>query len=545
MKNFFEWFSSEPQYASKPWLVLGKGPTFAKIGNYDLRDFFLLGLNHVVREQPVDILHIIDVSVFDAVKDDIKNAKYVVVPWFPHIDYRLPLVKRTFHRAGDHPLPYWIEREPVLKELDASQRLLWYDASTSSTRAPQASAVVPVVAFSSTAAINLLALAGVRTIRSLGIDGGQNYSKAFSDLSSTTRLDSGQEAYDLQFAAMARSIIEHGLDLAPLDAQAPARIYVGCEPEQVLPAKVLEYSIRKHASLSVEVVPLFRAIQKLTGPAEGSANHGGAPGQTPFSLQRFAIPELGAHQGRAIYLDSDMLVFKDIRQLWLWPLNDAQILTVPKRVDERAVGPQFSVMVMNCEALDWRYSNIVDELRSGRSDYGAMVYEMKGASRIADVLPAGWNHLEHYERDETALLHYTDMLDQPWLVTHNKLGYLWTGVLLEAIADGFITVDEVREQVELGWVRPSVLYQVEKGIADPLLLPRQVIKRDMREFVPPFQVAESAKRLTGYGKRSLSAKERLFRVLYARIRYLAVASGAFDLTRTMFRNARKLRRWFS
>ena len=41
-----------------------------------------------------------------------------------------------------------------------------------------------------------------------------------------------------------------------------------------------------------------------------------------------------------------------------------------------------------------------------------------------------------------------------------RYGHLWMRELLSAVDDGFITVDEVREHVERGWVRPSLLKQV-------------------------------------------------------------------------------------
>jgi Glycosyl transferase family 8 len=41
--------------------------------------------------------------------------------------------------------------------------------------------------------------------------------------------------------------------------------------------------------------------------------------RTGFSFARFAIPELAGYQGRALYLDADMLVFNDLAFLWRTP----------------------------------------------------------------------------------------------------------------------------------------------------------------------------------------------------------------------------------
>jgi hypothetical protein len=44
------WSSMAP-WPEKPWLILGKGPTFSRRGEFDLNDFNTLALNHVVRER--------------------------------------------------------------------------------------------------------------------------------------------------------------------------------------------------------------------------------------------------------------------------------------------------------------------------------------------------------------------------------------------------------------------------------------------------------------------------------------------------------------
>ena len=113
--------------------------------------------------------------------------------------------------------------------------------------------------FSAEAALSLLALAGASTVRSLGVDGGAAYSPAFDDLRDTTLLANGRQNFNLQFRGSAKTIMSTGVDYAPLDVESPIRVYVGSQEAQMLGVKVLEYSIRKHASMSVEVMPLHHA----------------------------------------------------------------------------------------------------------------------------------------------------------------------------------------------------------------------------------------------------------------------------------------------
>lgn len=77
------------------------------------------------------------------------------------------------------------------------------------------------------------------------------------------------------------------------------------------------------------------------------------------------------------------------------------------------------------------------------------------------------------------------MPTQPWIYSANPLGYLWVRDLIEAIDNGFIDYDYVRDHVERGFVRPSLLYQIDNRIIDGLLLPRAAKKLDS-DFKAPY-----------------------------------------------------------
>lgn len=470
MRSFFDWFRETHEGADAPWLILGKGPSFSKRAEYDLTPYKLLSLNHAVREQPVTLAHVIDLDVIVACADVLEaNAGAVVMPWYPHVN----------NDAGRESLAEAAERIPVLKRMSEQGRLLWYNLATAH-EAHGDSPVVPVLWFSSEAALNLLAMAGVRRVRSLGIDGGASYSPHFDDLKDKTLLNNGHDSFDRQFAEIAKTIARTGIDYAPLDIESPVRVYVGTMEDQMLSVKVLEYSIRKHASMTVEVFPLHRAPIEMPTPKD-AAN---AP-RTPFSFQRFLIPELAGHKGRAIYVDSDMQLFRDIRALWTQPFDGADLLAVTKPGDSER-RPQFSVMLLDCAALRWDIKEIIGKLDSGELTYARLMYDMAVARSVRARISPAWNSLEAYEPGRTALVHYTDMPTQPWVSRDNPIGYLWVRDLLEAIDRGVITKEYVAEHVARGWVRPSLLYQIERRVEDPLLLPREARARD-EGFVAPYE----------------------------------------------------------
>jgi hypothetical protein len=469
MQSFLEWFEATGQDRTQPWLILGKGPSFAKRDQFDLTGFQLLSLNHAVREQPVAVAHMIDYDVVEACGESIdRNARVLVMPWFPHFK----------NRPGGENLESLAQRNALLGRLKAQGRLLWYNHSLAE-KTHGNSPVIPVLFFSSEAILNLLAAAGVKQVRSLGIDGGSNYSVQFQDLADKTLLSNQRTTFDIQFGEIAKILMNTGLDYAPLDVQSPVRVYVAATEAQMLAVKVLEYSIRKHASLTVQVSPLHLSGIEIPTPARLENRP-----RTPFSFQRFLIPALTGYEGRAIYLDSDMQVFQDIRRLWTVSLEDADLLAVqePGSTGRR---PQFSVMVLNCASLRWDIEEIVRTLNEGELTYESLMYDMAVASKIRATLDPAWNSLERYHPEQTCLLHYTDMNTQPWLSCNNPLGYLWMRDLFEAIDRKFLSKSEIADHVQRGFVRPSLLYQVEHKIEDSFVLPRKARQMD-QGFVPPF-----------------------------------------------------------
>jgi hypothetical protein len=340
--------------------------------------------------------------------------------------------------------------------------------------------VVQVRFFSAEAVLNLLAQAGVRTVRSLGIDGGTNYSRAFDDLKDKTLLANGWKNFDRQFEGIARTIMTTGIDYAPLGIESPVRVCVAATEAQMLSVKVLEYSIRKHASMSVQVFPLHLSGIEIPTPSEPK-NHP----RTPFSFQRFLIPALTNYQGKAIYLDSDMQVFKDIWRLWNLPFHEAPLLAV-REPNASGRRPQFSVMLLNCSELPWDIRAVVKSLDDGQLTYDQLMYEMSLVDNIRAEIEPIWNSLERYVEGETALVHYTDMNTQPWVSRDNPLGYLWVRDLFQALDNNFISLDMVRNHMLRGYIRPSLLYQVEHRLEDSFLLPRRACSLD-EDFVAPFQ----------------------------------------------------------
>jgi hypothetical protein len=201
--ELFKWFKSGP-WLDKPWLILGKGPSFSRhsgFPNLD-KDFHVLGLNHVCRERRTQFTHVIDANVLEEVPDMTERTEWLIMPRHPHVKFL----------ATEKLLEAFVEESPVLRSFEARERLLWYNLSTW-RKAHEDSPVVKVAYFSAEAAVRLLAMAGVKVIRTLGIDGGNRYADQFKHIAP---FRGGHATFDLQNKPIMDTVREFGLDYAPL-----------------------------------------------------------------------------------------------------------------------------------------------------------------------------------------------------------------------------------------------------------------------------------------------------------------------------------------
>lgn len=285
----------------------------------------------------------------------------------------------------------------------------------------------------------------------------------------------------------------------------PVRVFVASTAAEWLPTRVLEFSIQETSALPVQLHRIASFERSIPMPKELRNRP-----RTPFSFQRFLIPELCDYQGRAIYLDADMQLLTDIGELWNAPMDGHDLLTVREGTDGRK--GQFSVVLLDCERLQWRIESIVQGLDEGRYTYEQLMYEMCVAGSVGRTLDPGWNCLEKYEPGQTRLLHYTDMATQPWVSLNNPLSHLWVGCLQRAIDAGFITEEELAREIAAGHVRPSLMEELKQP---------QVRKSDLRRldagFAAPYKSIRSGKArpwmswrsmLAFYARRSLQRLSR-------------------------------------
>jgi len=89
----------------------------------------------------------------------------------------------------------------------------------------------------------------------------------------------------------------------------PLVVYIGWDEHEAIAADVLAYSIKRRASIPVDV----RLLKTHEVPIYTRPRH---PNQsTAFSFSRFLVPYLCQYEGRALFLDCDMLMLADVADL--------------------------------------------------------------------------------------------------------------------------------------------------------------------------------------------------------------------------------------
>jgi len=242
--------------------------------------------------------------------------------------------------------------------------------------------------------------------------------------------------------------------------QEPMRVFVGTDETQIVPTKVLEYSIRKHASGPVEFTGMTAAGMPVPRAKENRP-------RTGFSFCRFTIPQRCGYRGRGLYLDADMLVFTDITELWRIPFGEQQLLCTwqaetPadwKNNPAFHTGRHYAVMLLDCDRLRWDIQTIVRGLDDGQYGYRQLMGDMciVPAAQIDHRIPTDWNSLELYVPGRTKNIHYTVVPTQPWKCRTNPHGAIWDHYLAEALAAGAVARDDIESGVAKGHLHKDLL----------------------------------------------------------------------------------------
>jgi hypothetical protein len=421
------------QTINKPILLAGKGPTFKLKDKILLSKYSIIAFNHAITNIKADACSIIDIDVVGDLGDVLyDNAKVVLLPWHPHVDFK----------ATDKTLEDFIGEYDVLKRLDSEGRLYYFNLSSTVDINP-GSRVYPAIINSGDTIYNILAANGTKTVYTIGIDGGNTYSDEFAHI---IPLQNGRDSFDDQNPHIERTSKQYNSEFIRLGDLEEVNVYVGSTPDQLIPSLVLEYSIKKNTHHPSTVTPLHTLATDHRMPVDDQNKP-----RTPFSFKRFFIPELAS--GKAFYLDSDMIVFGDMGSLLEYDFDGHEGLCCAG-MDKFThwKHSNFAMLLFDCDNIEWTVDEIIDKLDAKELTYEDLMFDFSHA-KIKPTFEYTWNSLDDYEEGKTMLLHYTDMMRQPWKYPHHPHERLWMDLLKEAVQTKFIDKQLVIDHGNSGAIR--------------------------------------------------------------------------------------------
>lgn len=211
--------------------------------------------------------------------------------------------------------------------------------------------------------------------------------------------------------------------------QQLTRIFVGYDSNEDDAFQVLKFSLKKYASIPIEVIKLSKQfVYEQTG-----FNRAVDPLQsTEFTYLRFMVPYLCNYRGRAIFMDCDMLCLSDIKEIVDLDMLHCALRVVKQKHDveegltkmDNKVQTSYprknwsSFMFLNCQELKCWTPEIVETAS------GARLHRFEDIPDVMiDNLPLGWNTLDSavYMKDDegflpSKLIHYTS--GGPWHQNH-------------------------------------------------------------------------------------------------------------------------------
>lgn len=166
------------------------------------------------------------------------------------------------------------------------------------------------------------------------------------------------------------------------------KIFIGTDPRQPVAWVVLANSIARHSSIPIEITPLV--LKQLPLKRRGL---------TEFTYSRFLVPWLCKFQGRALFLDADMVVTGDIAEL----ANDGMDLKSSVRVMQDQLRFEWaSAMLFNCGNCQLLTPDYVENKANA-------MFDLSWADHGVGTFDPDWNFCAGYKeaKGTEKLYHFT------------------------------------------------------------------------------------------------------------------------------------------
>lgn len=160
-------------------------------------------------------------------------------------------------------------------------------------------------------------------------------------------------------------------------------IFIGVDVRQPIAYTALQSSIIARASVPVSITPLLIDSLPIT-----------RRGLTDFTFTRYLPPYLMGYKGTALFLDADMIVLDDIKELF--DLAEDKYAVQVVKAKDRFEWP--SLMLFNCDKCTALTPEYIQTQNPQDLTWGEV-----------GMLPKEWNHCVGYDQPnpDAKLIHYT------------------------------------------------------------------------------------------------------------------------------------------
>ena len=188
-------------------------------------------------------------------------------------------------------------------------------------------------------------------------------------------------------------------------------------------------------------------------------------------------------QGKTLYLDGNHILQGNISELF-----EQESLTCLQAGRRESLG-KLQFFLVNHGAVD---SEQLGQklIKLAEQEYGKLA---NFDDLDLSLLPPEWSPVLFSENPAAKVIDSQSIADRPWYSCFAPSGIVWFAQLQAAIAEKYLSVNSIRQDVAAGLVRPSLLVQIERGINNSFQLPKQLIGLDA-QFTPP-ELAVSAEQL--------------------------------------------------
>lgn len=207
------------------------------------------------------------------------------------------------------------------------------------------------------------------------------------------------------------------------------KIFIGFDHKEIVAYNVLQHSINIRATEPISITPInINHLKNIFTRERNSLQ------STEFSFSRFLVPYLCNYEGWAIFMDCDMMVVDDIKNLWNLRDNKYAVMCVKHQHKPKEdikflnqVQTQYekknwsSVMLLNsskCKSLTLDYVNNASGLDLHR-------FKWLESEELIGEIPPKWNHLvdynDHQDISKISNLHWTE--GGPYFKNYKNCGY--------------------------------------------------------------------------------------------------------------------------